>query len=70
MDTDTEKAMRATIGATSDNTSPRIAQDYVHTIHPDTGIEVVFVPGEALPAWARVGADSIDDTAFRLLVNE
>lgn len=30
----------------------RLATDYVHTTHPDTGIEVVFVPGEALPPWA------------------
>ncbi|MDO8338433.1 MAG: hypothetical protein Q7T15_09300 [Microcella sp.] len=31
---------------------PRIAADYVHTKHPDTGLQVVFVPGETLPAWA------------------
>lgn len=30
---------------------PRIARGYVHTTHPDTGLVVVFVPGEALPAW-------------------
>lgn len=29
-----------------------IALDYLHTTHPDTGNEVVFVPGEALPEWA------------------
>jgi len=28
------------------------ALDYLHTTHPETGIEVVFVPGEALPEWA------------------
>lgn len=32
--------------------APRIATDYVHTTHPDTGLQVVFVPGERLPAWA------------------
>ncbi|MDD1477068.1 hypothetical protein [Arthrobacter sp. H16F315] len=28
------------------------ALDYLHATHPETGIEVVFVPGEALPDWA------------------
>lgn len=31
---------------------PRVtARDYVHTTHPDTGLDVVFVPGETLPQW-------------------
>ena len=30
---------------------PRLARDFVYATHPDTGIEVVFVAGEALPAW-------------------
>lgn len=29
-----------------------IALDYLHITHPETGNEVVFVPGEALPEWA------------------
>lgn len=29
---------------------PRIAADYVHTTRPD-GVDVVFIPGEALPDW-------------------
>lgn len=29
-----------------------LARDYVHAKHPDTGADVVFVPGEALPDWA------------------
>lgn len=29
----------------------RVATDYVHAVHPDTGIAVVFVPGEMLPGW-------------------
>ncbi|MFJ6155555.1 hypothetical protein ACIQF8_01285 [Pseudarthrobacter sp. NPDC092184] len=29
-----------------------IALDFLHTTHPETGNEVVFVPGEALPEWA------------------
>lgn len=32
---------------------PAIAADYVHTTHPDTGVDVTFIPGEALPEWAR-----------------
>lgn len=31
---------------------PRLCVTYLHTVHPDTGNEVVFVPGEALPDWA------------------
>lgn len=30
----------------------RICTDYLTTTHPDTGLEVVFVPGEQLPEWA------------------
>ncbi|MDP9692702.1 UNVERIFIED_ORG: hypothetical protein J2X79_000231 [Arthrobacter globiformis] len=30
-----------------------IALDYLHAVHPDTGLEVVFTPGEALPEWAQ-----------------
>lgn len=27
------------------------AQCYIRTVHPETGLDVVFVPGEALPHW-------------------
>lgn len=30
----------------------RFALDYLHATNPDTGADVVFVPGEALPDWA------------------
>lgn len=30
---------------------PRIAIDWIHTTHPDTGLRVVFKAGEALPDW-------------------
>lgn len=30
----------------------RICTDYLNTVHPETGLGVVFVPGEALPEWA------------------
>lgn len=33
----------------------RHAVGYVHAKHPDTGLDVVFVPGERLPAWASEG---------------
>ncbi|WPU08096.1 hypothetical protein [Pseudarthrobacter oxydans] len=39
-------------GLTTGGGAERISQGYLHTVHPDTGNEVVFVPGEALPAWA------------------
>ncbi|MFG2167423.1 hypothetical protein [Micromonospora chersina] len=29
-----------------------VAPAHVYAVHPDTGDEVVFVPGEALPEWA------------------
>jgi hypothetical protein len=34
-----------------DTTGTRLATDYIHTTHPDTGLDVVFVPGEAVPDW-------------------
>lgn len=30
----------------------RICTDFLTTTHPDTGLDVVFVPGEQLPEWA------------------
>lgn len=30
----------------------RTNREYLHLVHPVTGLEVVFVPGEALPQWA------------------
>lgn len=39
-------------GPTPDVQPPRLARGYVPAVHPDTGLDVVFVPGEALPAWA------------------
>jgi hypothetical protein len=32
-------------------TTPRVARDYVHALHPETGLEVTFVHGETLPEW-------------------
>jgi hypothetical protein len=28
-----------------------LADDYVHAVHPEHGEPVVYVPGQALPAW-------------------
>lgn len=28
-----------------------VFDDYAYAVHPDTGLEVVFCPGEAKPAW-------------------
>lgn len=39
-------------GLTTGGGAERISVGYLHTVHPDTGLEVVFVPGEALPDWA------------------
>lgn len=39
-------------GLTTGGGAERISNGYLHTVHPDTGNEVVFVPGEALPDWA------------------
>lgn len=41
---------------------PVLAREHVHRTHPDTGLDVVFVPGEALPGWAVDEPDE-DDTA-------
>ena len=31
----------------------KVSLGYLHAVNPETGLEVVFVPGEALPVWAR-----------------
>lgn len=31
----------------------KVSPGYLHVVNPETGLEVVFVPGEALPAWVR-----------------
>lgn len=53
---DREEARTVAAEQTTDvRTTPsvsRICTDYLNTTHPDTGLAVVFVPGEALPDWA------------------
>ncbi len=49
-----------------------VAPAYVYAVHPDTGDEVVFVPGELLPDWAveaatgGVPAERGDDGVLRV----
>lgn len=40
------------LGLTTGGGADRISQGYLHAVHPETGVAVVFVPGEALPGWA------------------
>lgn len=40
-------------GLMTDPGRSTVAQDYLHVTNPETGLEVVFVPGEALPKWAQ-----------------
>lgn len=42
-----------TTGLRTDAGQSKAAVDYLHVTHPDTGMEVVFVPGEGLPEWAQ-----------------
>ncbi|TQJ41512.1 hypothetical protein FBY33_3627 [Arthrobacter sp. SLBN-112] len=39
-------------GLTTGGGAERISLGYLHTVHPESGNDVVFVPGEALPDWA------------------
>lgn len=39
-------------GLTTGGGAGRISLGYLQTVHPETGNDVVFVPGEALPDWA------------------
>lgn len=43
----------APTGLRTDAGASKTAVDYLHVTHPDTGLEVVFVPGERLPEWAQ-----------------
>lgn len=44
----------------------RVALGYLHAVNPDTGLEVVFTPGEALPEWAQdVQADRLRPSAAK-----
>lgn len=36
---------------------------YLYAVHPDTGLDITFVPGEALPAWAAAGLDRAEQVS-------
>jgi hypothetical protein len=38
----------------------RQSPGYLHTVHPDHGEPVVFVPGETLPDWAAQALDAYE----------
>lgn len=40
------------VGMRTDSNANRVAQDFLHLTSPD-GVNVVFIPGETLPEWAR-----------------
>lgn len=40
--------------------TPKVARDFVHAVHPETGLDVVFVPGEALPTWVTAPAPAAE----------
>lgn len=44
-----------------------IALDYLHATHPETGFDVVFVLGEALPEWAMAAQASKERQALAKL---
>jgi hypothetical protein len=50
-------------GVYGDLSNVKVSVGYLHTVNPETGLEVVFVPGEALPAWAREEQKSALQTA-------
>lgn len=47
-----EQVVASEAGVRRADTRDRICRDYLNTTHPDTGVAVVFVPGERLPDWA------------------
>ena len=37
---------------------PKVAPYLLHRVHPETGLDVVFIVGELLPDWVEVGPDA------------
>lgn len=37
----------------------RVAPTFLHRTHPETGVYVTFVPGEALPDWVELKGDEL-----------
>jgi hypothetical protein len=64
METKSERAARKRDQSTQERASAslkvgRTARTFVHAVHPDTGTDVVFLPGELLPEW--VDLDRADE---------
>jgi hypothetical protein len=36
---------------------PKVAPYLLHRVHPETGLDVVFIVGELLPDWVEVSAN-------------
>ena len=36
---------------------PQVAPYLLHRVHPETGLDVVFIVGELLPDWVEVSAN-------------
>ena len=36
---------------------PKVAPHLLHRVHPETGLDVVFIVGELLPDWVEVSAN-------------
>ncbi|GAB3568972.1 hypothetical protein GCM10027405_31480 [Arthrobacter alkaliphilus] len=47
-----------------------IARDYVYCVHPETGLEVVFVPAEALPDFAAAVQEANGQGNSELVASE
>lgn len=41
----------------ADHSVGRTSRTFVHTTHPETGLDVVFLPGEMLPSWVRLAPE-------------
>ncbi len=52
LDRDEARAVAVHQGGQARTSESRICTDYLTTVHPDTGLEVTYVPGEALPDFA------------------
>jgi hypothetical protein len=44
-------------GGSHDARGPQVAPYLLHRVHPETGLDVVFIVGELLPDWVEVSAN-------------
>jgi hypothetical protein len=50
-------AAREAKAAPAEGRVPKVAPHLLHRVHPDTGLDVVFIVGELLPDWVEVSAN-------------